>query len=152
VSNPLYKTGKIKNATKLEQDGLTFKSKLESFTYNKLIENGITNFKYEGTKFVLMEPFESNIDCYEVRKDKSFDVSNKSIRAITYLPDFTCIDENLNGWIIECKGYPNESFTLKWKWFKEHLLFNKYNVSVYKPNNQTNVLKTIELIKNKYYA
>jgi hypothetical protein len=29
---------------------------------------------------------------------------------------------------------------------------NKYNVSLYKPDNQKNVLKCIEMIKNKYYA
>ncbi len=144
--------GKIKNATKLEYNGLTFKSKLELFTYKALIEAGIVDFKYEEYKFVLVEPFESLTDSYEVKKDKSYDLSTKSIRAMTYLPDFTRLNDKGEGWIIECKGFPNESFTLKWKLFKLHLLENGYDVTVYKPNNQMNVNKTIELIKEKYYA
>ena len=42
--------GKIKNAVSLVANGLTFKSKLELFTYNKLIEAGIIDFKYEEKK------------------------------------------------------------------------------------------------------
>lgn len=34
--------------------------------------------------------------------------------------------------------------------FKKHLVDNGYNVTLYKPNNQQSVIKTIELIlKNK---
>lgn len=139
--------GKIKNATKLEYNGLEFKSKLEMFTYTKLIENGITDFKYEQDKFVLMEPFEFNNASYEVKKDKTFSTVTNSIRAITYLPDFTHINEDKTGWIIECKGFPNDGWANKWKTFKEHLVKNGYNITLYKPNNQQNVLKTIELIK-----
>jgi len=144
--------GKIKNATKLEQHGLTFKSKLELFTYNKLIEAGITDFKYEGYKFLLMEPFECNFDSFEVKKDKSFDAVNRNIRAITYLPDFTRLDERGNGWILECKGFPNDGWNNKWKTFKQHLMENDYTVTLYKPNNQANVIKAVELIRSKYYA
>ena len=143
---------KIRNATKITQDGLEFKSKLELFTYNELLKAGINDFKYEETKFQLLEPFEHSFNSYEVKKDKSFDTVTNKIRAVTYLPDFTRIDDLGNGWIIECKGYPNESFTLKWKWFKQHLMENDYTVDLYKPNNHTNVLKTITLIKEKYYA
>jgi len=150
--NKPNKKGKIKNATSLESNGLLFKSKLELFTYNALTEAGITDFGYENYKFTLVEPFESLCDSYEVKKDKSFETVNRNIRAMTYLPDFTRINDRGEGWIIECKGYPNESFTLKWKLFKQHLLENDYNVTLYKPNNQQNVLKTIELIRQKYYA
>ena len=143
--------GKIKNATALEANGLKFKSKLELFTYNKLVESGITNFKYEETKFQLMEPFTYNNESIEAKKDKSYDISTNNIRGITYLPDFTCINEDKTGYVIEVKGYSNESFPLKWKWFKKYLVENGYNVILYKPNNQQNVLKTIELIKAKFY-
>lgn len=143
--------GKIKNATKLEIDGLVFKSKLEFFTYNKLKEAGITNFKYEEEKFQLLDPFEFTYDSYELKKDKSFDRVNPNIRAVTYLPDFTCIDDKGKGWILEVKGFPNDAFPLKWKWFKQHLLENDYEVTLFKPNNQANVLKAIQLIKEKYY-
>ncbi len=151
--------GKIKNATSLVSNGLTFKSKLELFTYNKLNEHGITGFKYEEMKFVLLEAFEFNapsIEAYEktskeAGKSRFYEEVTTAIRPITYLPDFTHVDDNKQGWIIECKGYPNDAFPLKWKWFKEHLVKNGYNVTLYKPNNQQNVLKTIELIKQKYY-
>lgn len=153
------KKSKIKNATSLVSNGLTFKSKLELFTYNKLVEANIADFKYEELKFVLLESFEFNapsIEAFEKTskedgKTRYFEEVTQAIRPITYLPDFTCVDENKQGWIIECKGYPNDAFPLKWKWFKEHLVKNGYNVTLYKPNNQQNVLKTIELIKQKYY-
>ncbi len=143
--------GKIKNATALEANGLKFKSKLELFTYNKLVESGIKDFKYEEVKFQLMEPFTYNNDSIEAKKDKSFEATTSNIRGITYLPDFTCITENKKGWIIEVKGYANDGFANKWKEFKSHLVSNGYDVTLYKPNNQQNVIKTINLIKEKYY-
>lgn len=142
--------GKIKNATALEVNGIKFKSKLELFTYNKLLEAGINNFKYEELKFTLLEGFEFTNNSYEVLKNKSFEVVTNKIRPITYLPDFTCVDENKNGWIIEVKGYSNDAFPLKWKWFKDHLVNEGYNVTLFKPNNQQNVLKAIELIKQQF--
>lgn len=140
--------GKIKNATALEYKGIKFKSKLELYTYTKLLENNINNFKYEEKKFTLLEGFEFNNSSIEVRKDKEYADHTRNIRPITYLPDFTCIDEETKtGWIIECKGFNNDAFPLKWKWFKAHLVENGYNVTLFKPNNQQNVLKTIEYIK-----
>lgn len=152
--------GKIKNATKLEYKGITFKSKLELFTYTKLLEAGIDDFLYEQEKFVLMEPFEFNADSIEMkeRTERGTDIKSKvygpvgnNIRPITYLPDFTCIRADKTGYIIEVKGYDNDVFPLKWKFFKEHLVKNGYNLTLYKPNNQGNVLKTIEMIKQRYY-
>ena len=101
--------GKIKNATEIEQDGLKFKSKLELFTYNKLKEAGITDFKYEEYKFVLIDSFECPFDSYEVKKDKTFDTVTPKIRSMTYLPDFTRLNENNEGWILEVKGYNNDA-------------------------------------------
>lgn len=155
---------KIKNATKLElPNGLKFRSKLELFTYNKLLEAGINNFKYEMDKFVLQEAFEypyDSIELYETNKKdangkkinvKYFDDVDHKIRSMTYLPDFTCIKEDKSGWILEVKGYATDQFDLKWKLFKKYLINNGYNVKLYKPNNQQNVIKSIEIIKNKYY-
>lgn len=143
--------GKIQNATALEVDGVKFKSKLELFTYNKLLENGIDDFKYEKMKFTLLKPFEYNEEAIEVKKDKKYIEASNNIRAITYLPDFSRVNEQKEGYIIECKGFNNDVFPIKWKWFKDHLVRNGYKVTLYKPNNQQNVLKTIELIKQKFY-
>lgn len=155
------KGGKIKNATSLEYKGLTFKSKLELFTYMKLLEAGINDFKYEQEKFTLMQPFEFNCDSIEMYERavkgtdgriKLYGPVTNNIRGITYLPDFTCIKEDKTGYVIEVKGYNNDVFPVKWKFFKDYLLRNGYNLTLYKPNNQGNVLKTIEMIKEKYYG
>lgn len=150
---------KVQNSVSLVVNGNTFKSKLELFTYNKLLEAGIKDFKYEVDKFTLLEGFEFNNDSVEAydrtidgNKFKLFDNTTNNIRPITYLPDFTCIKEDKTGWILECKGYPNEAFPLKWKMFKNYLVKNGYNVTLYKPNNQQSVLKTVELIKNRFYG
>lgn len=155
-------SGKIRNAKSLElENGLKFRSKLELYTYNKLLEAHIKDFSYEKDKFVLMEAVEfpnESIEAFETSKKdigkmKYFDDVDHKIRSITYLPDFTRIDhEKKEGWVLEVKGYSNDAFPLKWKMFKSWLVKNNYNVTLYKPNNQQNVLKCIELIKNKYYA
>lgn len=153
------KNKKIKNAKSLElENGLKFRSKLELYTYQKLIEFGINNFKYEEEKFVLMEGFEfenESFEAFEKKADmgkiKNFDDVDHKIRPITYLPDFTCVDHNSKtGWILEVKGYANDAFPIKWKMFKRWLYDNNYNVVLFKPNNQQNVLKCLTIIKEKY--
>ena len=150
---------KIRNAKKLEINGLKFRSKLEAFTYQKLVENGITDFKYEADKFVLQEAFEYNNESYEAyeRKEgkqyvKNFSDVDHKIRSLTYLPDFTRINPaTKTGWILEVKGYNNDAFPIKWKLFKKYLQDNNYDVTLYKPNTQGNVIKCVELIKSRYY-
>ena len=162
VTKVTKNSGKIKNAKSLElANGLKFRSKLELYTYNKLLEANISDFNYEKDKFVLMEAFEfpnESIEAFEtnkkdIGKTKYFDDVDHKIRSISYLPDFTNINhEEKTGWVLEVKGYSNDSFPLKWKMFKNWLVLNKYNVDLYKPNNQQNVLKCIEMIKTKYYG
>ena len=162
VTKVTKNSGKIRNAKSLElSNGLKFRSKLELYTYNKLLEAHIDDFNYEKDKFILMEAFEfpnESIEAFETNKKdigkaKYFDDVDHKIRSISYLPDFTCIDhEKKTGWVLEVKGYSNDSFPLKWKMFKNWLVINNYNVDLYKPNNQQNAIKCIELIKNKYYA
>lgn len=67
------------------------------------------------------------------------------VRNITYTPDF--VDPN-GQWIIEVKGYANDTFPLKWKLFKNHLQELGGDIPIlYLPKNQGHVLKTIEMIK-----
>lgn len=80
--------GKVRNATVVECDGITFKSKLEMYCYKKLKEHKI-NATYEGKTFVLIDAFEYN---------------SEKVRKMTYTPDFVSDD-----FIIECKGHANES-------------------------------------------
>jgi len=66
---------------------------------------------------------------------------NKKILPIKYTPDF--IGSNF---IIECKGRANESFPLRWKLFKKHLVDNKSYPRIYKPQNQKECDETVRLI------
>jgi len=150
---------KVRNAAPLMYDGIEFKSKLELFTYQKLLEADIKDFKFESEKFTILEGFEYNMTSFEAyersiegNKQKLFGETAKAIRPITYLPDFTSIRDDKTGWIIECKGFPNDAFPLKWKMFKDYLVKKGYNITLYKPNNQQTVIKTIELIKKTYYG
>jgi glutathione peroxidase-family protein len=150
---------KIINAKRHEFNGIKFRSGLELFTYKKLIEANINDFKYEEVKFTLLDKFEFNNNSFEPFekklgkvKEKGFNELSNNIRAITYLPDFCCIKDDKTGWLIENKGFAREVFNVKWKLFKKHLVDNGYNVDLYLPQTQQHVLECIKLIKNKYYA
>lgn len=119
---------KVKNATVVIYDGITFRSKLEVYTYKKLKEYKI-KAKYEPVSFTLVEPFS---------------YGNKKIRAMTYTPDFVGKD-----FIIECKGMPNESFPLRWKLFQLYLHNNNLNYDLYIPHNHKEVDEVIKQIKEK---
>lgn len=159
---------KIKNAKSKTIDGIKFKSGLEAYCYTKLKENGIKDFTYEGTTFVLQDKFISNTSGLETY-NKTEEVFNKgkktkrlrvkfgeitnNIRSITYTPDFVCLNEDTkSGWIVETKGFRTDSFKVKWKMFKKYLKDNGYVISLYTPNTQENTLKCIESIKSKYYT
>ena len=85
----------------------------------------------------------------EKRKKKGkliYDQAFKSIRSVTYVPDFTNLKD---GWIIEVKGLKSDVFNLKWKLFKQHLAKNNLNYELYMPGNKKQVLQTIKIIKEK---
>ena len=72
------------------------------------------------------------------------DRGSKRILPIKYTPDFIGDD-----FIIETKGRANESFPMRWKLFKR-LVMNQFpNVTLYKPQNQKECDKTVELILSK---
>jgi len=69
----------------------------------------------------------------------------KKIQSIKYTPDFVS-----PSFIIECKGRANESFPMRWKMFKKYVNCKMKHVTLYKPQNQKECDKVIELIiKNK---
>lgn len=118
---------KVNNATPNEFDGIKFKSKLETYTYQKLQENGI-DAAYEGERFTLIP---------------AFNYQNEAIRAMTYLPDFVGKD-----FIIECKGFGNDAFPLRWKIFKYVLFQQKSNYKLYLVRNKQEVDQVISTLKN----
>jgi hypothetical protein len=82
-------------ATKVQADGLTFDSKLEYFAYLKLREMGI-RFEFKN--------------CYTILP--TFKYNGKTIRKMTWTPDFELTDHNL---ILDTKGYANDRWSVKLK-------------------------------------
>jgi len=68
----------------------------------------------------------------------------KKILPIKYTPDF--IGHNF---IIECKGRANESFPMRWKMFKKYVNRKMKHVTLYKPQNQKECDKVIQLINER---
>ena len=113
------KEGKVKNATPTEYDGIKFRSKLEVYTYKKLRETEISA-DYEQHRFELLPAFVA--------------LSGKKYRAMTYLPDFVGKD-----FIIECKGFPNDSWPLRKKLFEYTLVRDKLKYNFYEVHTQKEV-------------
>jgi len=136
--------GKIRNATKIEKDGIVFRSKLELYTYSKLKENKIS-FEYESTRFVLIDKFtypKDSYESYKSTKGKKFEKRSDKIRPMTYLPDFI---NKKDSWVIEVKGFANDSFPLRWKLFKYITKDNPY--TLYLPSTRKEVDEVISLLK-----
>lgn len=134
--------GKI-NAKRKKVDGIQFRSMLEVFCYRKLGEAGIAS-DYEKHKYVLMEGFHYPSSSYEDNgKTGYLDKQKYKVRDITYTPDF--VDPN-GKWVIECKGYANERFPLKWKMFKDLLRQQDDPPVLFVPRNQSQCIKTVEAI------
>ena len=131
---------------KVSFDGITFASGLEKYMYIALKKAKIKSI-YEGETFVLQEGFMFNTDSFERQGNGKGDMVNrgqKKILNIKYTPDFVS-----SSFIIECKGRANESFPLRWKMFKKYVNDNLKHVTLYKPQNQKECDKVIELITEK---
>ena len=131
---------------KVTFDGVTFASGLERYMYQALKKAKI-HAVYEGATFELQKWFMFDVDSYERQGNGKGDMVNrgqKKILNIKYTPDFVS-----DSFIIECKGRANESFPLRWKMFKKHVKEHIPHVTLYKPQNQKECDKVVELIKNK---
>ena len=134
-------------AKKVSFDGITFASGLEKYMYMALKKAKIYS-EYEGMTFTLQDAFMFDIDSYERQGNGKGDMVNrgrKKILNIKYTPDFIS-----DSFIIECKGRANESFPIRWKMFKKYVKERIPHVTLYKPQNQKECDKVVELIiKNK---
>ena len=93
----------------------------------------------------MQEAFNFKVDSFERQSNGKGDLVNrgcKKVLPIKYTPDFVS-----DSFIIECKGRANESFPLRWKMFKKYVNDNLKHVTLYKPQNQKECDKVIELIK-----
>ena len=131
---------------KVTFDGITFASGLEKYMYQAL-KNAKIHAVYEGATFVLQEDFVFDVDSYERQANGKGDMVNrgqKKIQNIKYTPDFVS-----DSFIIECKGRANESFPIRWKMFKKYVKEYMRHVTLYKPQNQKECDKVVELILTK---
>ena len=132
-------------AKKVTYDGIKFASGLERYMYQALKKAKI-KAAYEGATFEIIEDFMFDNASYERTangKGEFKQRGRKKILPIKYTPDFICPNYSF---IIECKGRANESFPLRWKLFKKYLVDNKLYHRLYKPQNQKECDKVIELI------
>jgi hypothetical protein len=136
-------------AKKVSFDGIDFASGLEKYMYMALKKAKIRS-KYEGETFVLLNGFHFENEAYEKQSNGKGDYvnrGNKRILPIKYTPDFIGDD-----FIIETKGRANESFPMRWKLFKKLVSEQFPNITLYKPQNQKDCDRTVELILEKRNA
>jgi len=114
-------------AKKVSFDGINFASGLEKYMYLALKRAKIHAYERQGNG-----------------KGDFINRGEKKILPIKYTPDFVS-----PSFIIECKGRANESFPLRWKMFKKYVKAHMPHVIIYKPQNQNECDKVVELITKK---
>ena len=145
VKRRTRKKGPVR-ANKVSYDGIDFASGLEKYMYMALKQANI-RAKYEGETFVLLNGFHFENEVYERQSNGKGDYVNrgsKRILPVKYTPDFIGED-----FIIETKGRANESFPMRWKLFKKLVSEQFPNITLYKPQNQNECDRTIQLILEK---
>ena len=135
-------------AKKVMYDGITFASGLEKYMYIALQKAKIKT-AYEGMTYEIFPGFMFDNESYERQANGKGDLVNrgsKKILGIKYTPDFIGLTDNV---IIECKGRANDTFPMRWKLFKKYVKDNLPHVTLYKPQNQKECDKVVELILKK---
>ena len=107
---------------KVEYDGITFASGLEKYMY------------------IALKAYERQANSKGIFKNRG----SKRVLPIKYTPDFIGKD-----FIIETKGRPNESFPMRWKLFKRLVTQQFPNYTLFKPQNQKECDKVIEILKSQ---
>lgn len=137
---------KIINASPLEYDGISFKSKLEKMAYQTLKEQGFPVL-YEPKKFIIWEGFRPNVPFYN--KDAStrmLKMNSKKVIDISYTPDLM-FEYNNHLIIIEMKGFENNTYPLKKKIFRKWLESNYPNSIYFEIFTKKQLLQAIDIIK-----
>lgn len=137
---------KVKNATPLEYEGITFKSKLEAMAYKTLKEEGFDP-QYENTKYVLWEGFKPTVPFYDknVYTHMLKQNQNKLIN-ITYTPDisFDFKDKRI---FIELKGFLGDKYPIKKKMFRKYLEDKLPNSMYFEVYTKKQLMQAIDIIK-----
>ena len=135
-------------AKKVMYDGITFASGLEKYMYIALNKAKI-KVGYEAFTYEVFPGFMFDNESYERQANGKGDLVNrgcKKILGIKYTPDFIGLTDEF---IIECKGRANDTFPMRWKLFKKYVKDNLPYVTLYKPQNQKECDKVVELILKK---
>ena len=135
-------------AKKVVYDGITFASGLEKYMYIALRKAKI-KAGYEAFTYEVFPGFMFDNESYERQANGKGDLVNrgcKKILGIKYTPDFIGLTDEF---IIECKGRANDTFPMRWKLFKKYVKDNFPHVILYKPQNQKECDKVVELILKK---
>jgi len=130
-------------AKKITYDGIRFASGLERYMYMALKKHKI-KAEYEGETFILVDSFDFPNESFERQANNKGEFRNrgsKRILPIKYTPDFIG-----DGFIIETKGRANESFPMRWKLFKRLMAEQFPDYILYKPQNQKECDRVVELI------
>lgn len=134
---------------KIVYDGITFQSTLESVMY-KLLKKAKIKFSYEGRSYETLSPIELGTPCYERATKKSKEmIDRRKVTKVSYTPDFIGEDEK---WFIEVKGRANESFSIRWKLFKNLVAGWETPPLIFKPTNQMDCEQVINILKQQGYA
>ena len=138
---------KIINASPLEYEGISFKSKLEKMIYQTLKERGFP-VKYEPYKFIIWKGFRPTVPFYDKDKvTRMLKLESKKIIDITYTPDFV-FEHNDYLVVIEAKGMENDRFYLKKKMFRKLLEENHPKSIYFEIFTKKQLLQAIDIIKN----
>lgn len=137
---------KIRGATSLVSDGISFKSKLEVVIYKELLRAGFSP-KYEERKFVIWEGIKPTKPFYNRDiQTKMLKLDMGKMRDITYTPDFTFEYKN-HLVIIEAKGFENDTFPIKKKLFRGLLEKMETSVIYLEVYTKKQLLQAIEILK-----
>ena len=112
---------KIRNASPVRTDDITFKSLLEKSIYRKLVERGFDP-SYEGKTYTIWKGRLPATRFYTIRKDRKTGSRHNhlcmsKLLEVTYTPDFVFTYQGIEV-IIEAKGFENDVFPLKRKMFR----------------------------------
>lgn len=145
-------------AVKVDKYDIKFKSGLECFCYEALIQAGF-NPLYEQQKFKIFDGFYNKfLKIYlpskksKNQKNTYLQVKSSKILDITYTPDFI-IDLPEALIVIEVKGRANDRYPYIRKLFFKHIESyaedNKRLIYFFEPHNQSHVADMITILLNE---
>lgn len=114
---------KVKNATKVEVDGVKFDSKLEQTMYDLLTAAGI---EFEFQKEIVIQP--------------KFKYGGATIRSIKIVVDFFLTKRNK---IIDTKGWPTDISKLKYKLLKYFFFSKDQQPEIFMPSAKSECIYLI---------